>query len=368
MEQRDYYEVLGVERNASAEEIKKAYRKLAIKYHPDKNPGDKASEESFKEGTAAYQVLSNPEDRAKYDRYGHGAFNGRGVGDFGDFSSFAEEIFGDLFGAFFGGQTSGGSRRRRAGRDLRFQLEITLEEAALGAEKQILLPKPVPCEGCSATGDLSGKGPTTCRQCEGAGQVRVQQGFFTLSSTCAKCAGRGTVISDPCPKCAGTGQGKKEAKLSVKIPAGIDHGQRLRINGEGEVLSNGAPPGDLYVEIFVQPHEKFERRETELYCEIPVSYGRMVLGGTERVATLDGHAEIRIPPGTPSGKVFVVRGEGVMSLSTGRKGDLHVRAAVHVPRNVSERQKELLEELSVLDGETLEDDSRSLLERVKDLF
>jgi len=245
---RDYYEVLGVSRDARQEDFKKSYRQLAMKYHPDRNPGDKECEERFKEASEAYQVLSDPEMRARYDRFGHSAFSsGGGFSGFTDFTSFAEEIFGDLFGSFFGTGPSRTSSRQTRGHDLRYLLEITLEESAIGCEKEISFPKPVVCKGCSGSGARKGTTAVRCANCQGSGQERVQQGFFVISRTCGVCSGSGEVIKDPCPSCGGTGRAKEEVKLSVKVPAGIDHGQRLKLRGEGEPGPRGAPPGDLYV-------------------------------------------------------------------------------------------------------------------------
>ena len=366
MAKRDYYEVLGVARDATQEQIKKSYRQLALKFHPDKNPGDKASEESFKEASEAYQVLSDAESRAKYDRFGHAAFNG-GAG-FGDFGAFAEDLFGDIFGAFFGTDGGGRSGKKRGGRDLRYGLEITLEEAALGIEREITIPKAFPCETCSGSGARKGTSAESCKHCGGSGQQRVQQGFFTISRPCAVCRGEGRIIPDPCPGCGGTGQKTKEHKISVKIPAGIDHGQRLRLRGEGEAAPNGGPAGDLYVEVILKAHEFFHRDGKELICEMPITYAQAALGGEVEVPTLDGHAPLKIPSGTQSGKVFKLRGKGIVDMQSGRKGDQHVRVFIYVPQSLSPRQTELLKELAQIEGKPSINDSRTFFDKVKDLF
>jgi len=361
---RDYYEVLGGGRDVTQNNIKKAYRKLALAYHPDKNPGDKASEEKFKEATEAYQVLADADNRRKYDQFGHAAFEGAGAGDF---SSFAEEIFGDIFGAFFG-QSSGASRKGRPGRDLRYNMEISLEESATGIEKEILLPKLTLCETCSGTGAKPGSTPENCRQCGGGGQIRIQQGFFTISRPCNICAGRGIVITNPCSSCEGGGRARKEIKLSVRIPAGIDEGQRLKLRGEGEPGEDGAPPGDLYVVISVKEHPIFKRRETEIICEVPVSYTQAVLGSEIEVPTLDGKLTMKIPPGTPSGKTFRLRGKGIIDVHTSRRGDQHVRTYVYVPKQPNPQERELLEKLAGVEGKPISNESRSFFDKVKDFF
>jgi molecular chaperone DnaJ len=365
---RDYYEVLSVARDASAEQIKKSYRQLALKYHPDKNPGDKEAEEKFKEASEAYQVLSDPQMRERYDVYGHQAFNGGNPG-FGDFGSFAEEIFGDIFGAFFGGAGGGKQRgRKRGGRDLRYQLELTLEEVAFGVEKEVQLSKPEACDQCDGSGAKKGTSPVSCPHCGGTGQLRLQQGFFTISRPCASCGGQGQVIRDPCTKCNGKGQQVKESKVKVKIPAGIDEGQSLKIRGEGESVGNGAPPGDLYVEIALKPHKIFKRQETELFCEVPISYSLAVLGGETQIPTLDGASSLKIPPYTQSGTTFQLRGKGIADVRGSRRGDLHVRTYIRVPDKLNTRERELLEELRGLDAEHESNEGRNFFDRVKEFF
>jgi molecular chaperone DnaJ len=365
---RDYYEVLGVSRSSSGDEIKKCYRKLAIQYHPDKNPGNKEAEEKFKEATEAYQVLSDPDNRRKYDQFGHAAFsNAGGAWGFGDFTNFADDIFGDLFGAFFGATSARGSRIR-PGRDLRYNLELTLEEVVTGIEKEIQIPRPVHCDSCDGKGARKGTLPKKCRQCGGHGQISMQQGFFSISRTCNICGGVGEVIEDPCPDCSGRGQKAKNVKLSVKIPAGINEGQRLKLRGEGEPSLDGGPAGDLYVFVTLKPHPIFRRQDSELFVEIPITYAQAALGGEVEVPTLDGKMMLAIPAGTQSGKVFRLRGKGIVDVQTGRKGDQHVRTYIEVPRHLTEEQKTLLEQLAKIEGKPTGHGSRSLFDKVKDLF
>jgi molecular chaperone DnaJ len=353
-----------VARDATQDQIKKSYRQLALKYHPDRNPGDKASEEQFKEASEAYQILSDTESRAKYDRFGHAAFQ-NGGGGFGDFTGFAEDLFGDIFGAFFG---TSQRQTRRGGRDLRFHLEISLEEAAFGVEKEIVIPKPVGCDGCSGTGARQGTSPESCRQCNGSGQFRVQQGFFTISRPCPVCSGQGKVIRDPCPKCGGAGHSTKETKISVKVPAGINEGQTLKYRGEGEPGPGGTPAGDLYIEVAVKPHELFRRQDTEIVCEVPITFAQAALGAEIQVPTLNGAVSMKVPSGTQSGATFRLRGQGIVDMHSGRRGDQHVRAFVVVPKNVSGRERQLLEELSQIEKKPSLTESRSFLDKVKEFF
>lgn len=362
---RDFYEVLGISRDASTDDIKKAYRKLALQFHPDKNPDDKASEEKFKEASNAYQVLSDPDSRAKYDRFGHAAFSSGGFEGFSDFSGFAEEIFGDIFGAFFG---TGGSSRRRAGRDLRYNLEITLEEAAFGVDKEITIPKSILCEPCSGSGARAGTSAESCKHCNGRGSIGIQQGFFSITRPCPVCNGQGTVIRDPCPSCGGSGQAIKNQKLTVKVPAGIDHGQRLKIRGEGEPAQHGGPAGDLYVEIAITPHKLFKRRGADLICEVPVTYAQAVLGAEVDVPTLAGPIAMKIAPGTESGKIYRLRGKGIVDVHSGAKGDQHVRVYVYVPKTISDAERKLLEELSTIEGKPVANEARSFFDKVKEFF
>lgn len=367
MSKRDYYEILEVAKEADAETIKKAYRKLALQYHPDRNPGDSAAEDKFKEASEAYQILSSAETRAKYDRFGHGAFqNGGGFGGF-DFSHFADDIFGDIFGAFFGSGASSGPRK---GRDLRYQLEVDLEEAANGLEKEIKIPRPSVCDTCSGTGAKKGTSPESCKHCRGAGKIQVQQGFFSMTQTCPICRGQGQVIAHPCTTCRGQGLKKEQVTLPVSIPAGIDHGQRLKLRGEGEPSLEGGSAGDLYVEILLKPHKRFHRQGNDIISEAPINYTQAVLGAEVEVPTLDGRVKLKIPPGTPSGKVFKLKGKGIVDVRGGRKGDQHVRTYIYIPTSTSDKQREVLENLASIEGKPIEDesDSKSFFERVKDLF
>lgn len=370
MSKRDYYEILGVARSASADEIKKAYRQAALKFHPDRNPGNKEAEAKFKEASEAYSVLSDADNRRKYDQFGHAAFgSGAGGGFQGDFSHFAEDIFGDLFGAFFG--TSGGSRtqsRVKRGRDLQFSLEITLEESATGIEKQISYARPAPCETRAGSGAKKGTSAETCKQCGGAGQIRMQQGFFAISRPCAVCRGEGKVVANPCADCNGAGQKTKKVKLNVKVPAGIDDGQHLKLQGEGEMLGKGAVNGDLYVVVQIKDHKFFERRESEIYCEVPISYTQAVLGGEVEVPTLHGKVSLKIPSGTQSGKVFRIRGKGVPDIQSGKVGDQHVRIYVAVPKSVAGEERKIIEQLAKVEGKPLPAEGKSFFNKVRDLF
>lgn len=368
MSKRDYYEILEVTRDAGPDQIKKSYRKLALRFHPDRNPGDQQAEEQFKEATQAYQILSDQEARRKYDTFGHAAFESGGGFHSGDFSGFAEDIFGDIFGAFFGMRGGGFSGGRQAGRDLRYNLTLTLLEAAFGVEKQISFNRPSPCKSCSGTGARDGRPANTCRKCAGTGQVRIQQGFFAISRPCPGCQGTGVVIEDQCQDCRGQGLVNETTSVMVKVPPGIDEGQRLKIRGEGERPASGAAHGDLYVSISIEPHPVFQRQGADIICEVPIGYSQAVMGGEVEVPTLQGEITMKIPAGTPSGKVFRLRGKGIVDIQTGRSGDEHVRTYVHVPQHINERQSALLQELAEIEGKPVKNDSRSLLEKVKDLF
>jgi molecular chaperone DnaJ len=377
---RDYYDVLGVARDANEQDIKSAYRKLALKHHPDRNPGDKAAEEKFKEAAEAYAVLADADKRAAYDRFGHaGVGSGAGAGfdptifaDFGDILGGLGDIFGfgDLFG---GGRRRGGAQR---GASLRYDLEISFEESAKGTETSIQIPRHERCDACGGNGSAAGTSPATCPRCQGRGQVRYQQGFFTVAQTCGNCGGAGRVITKPCPSCSGAGQVVHERKLTVRIPAGIASGQQLRLHGEGEHGTGGGPHGDLYVVVHVQDHPFFRRDGDDLYCQIPVAFPSLALGTEIRVPTLDGHEQLRIPEGTSAGTVFRIRGKGMPSVSGRGRGDLHVQVDVIVPRKLTKAQRQALEQLAkALPADqpeprrtTDQQDDRSVFERVKDIF
>lgn len=342
MSKRDYYEVLGVGRDASDEELKKAYRRCAMKYHPDRNPGDKEAEAAFKECKEAYEILSDPARRRVYDMHGHAAFeHGMGGAGPGPGPGFADvnDLFGDLFGSIFGGGARGSPRR---GADIGYVLELDLEEAVAGVEKRIEVPTMVSCHHCAGSGSADGK-LDTCRTCHGRGQVRLQRGIFQMQQTCPHCGGRGKTIPEPCKPCMGTGRLEEEKILSVRIPAGVDNGDRIRLAGEGEAGAPGAPPGDLYVEIRVRPHEIFVRDGDDLHCEVPVRISQAALGDVIRVPTLDGEVELRIPAETQTGKVFRLREKGVKSVRSRGRGDLYCKIVVETPVNLTAEQRELLE-------------------------
>ncbi|QGX40637.1 molecular chaperone DnaJ [Permianibacter aggregans] len=349
MAKRDYYEVLGVEKGADEAELKKAYRKLAMKYHPDRNPDSKEAESQFKEITEAYEVLSDSQKRAAYDRFGHAgvdpSMGGRGGGDpFGGNASFSD-IFGDVFGDIFGGGRGGaGGSRAARGADLRYNLEISLEEAVRGTKVELRVPSWSKCDTCNGSGAKKGSSPTTCTTCGGHGQVRMSQGFFSVQQTCPNCHGRGTVIKDPCGSCHGQGRVQKERTLSVNIPKGVDSGDRMRLAGEGEAGIAGAPSGDLYVHIHVREHPIFQREQNNLFCEVPISFGTAALGGEVEVPTLDGRVILKVPAETQTGKLFRLRGKGVQPMRGGTPGDLMCRVSVETPVNLSSKQKELLEQ------------------------
>ncbi len=357
MAKQDYYELLGLQRNATEAEIKKAFKRMAMKYHPDRNPDDATAEEKFKEAKEAYDILSDPQKRAAYDQFGHAGVDpsaAAGAGGFGGGASFSD-IFGDVFGDIFGGGRGGaGGSRVFRGADLRYNLELNLEEAVAGTTVKIRVPTMTPCEECGGSGARKGTRPTTCSTCHGHGQVRIQQGFFSLQQTCPRCRGSGTIIADPCPACRGEGRVQQQKTLSVKVPAGVDSGDRIRLAGEGEAGENGGPPGDLYVQIHVRDHAIFKRQENDLYCEVPIGFTAAALGGELDVPTLDGRVKLKIPAETQTGRLFRLRGKGVKSVRGGTVGDLLCRVVVETPVNLSARQKELLEELnkSMQDGGT----------------
>ena len=374
MAKRDYYEVLGVEKSAEAEEIKKAYRKLAIKYHPDKNPEDKAAEEKFKELGEAYEVLCDPQKRAAYDQYGHAAFDRRagfGRGGFHDPFEIFREVFGggsifeDLFGG--GGGRSDPTQPQR-GDDLRYDMEITFEEAAHGCEKEISVTKPERCEVCQGSGAEAGSKTRTCPTCGGRGQVISSRGIFSIAQTCPHCQGAGRIIDKPCKNCRGAGRRERTSKIKLRIPAGVDTGSRLRSSGNGEAGFRGGPSGDLYVVLHVKAHDIFQRDGDDLLCELPVSFVQAALGSDIEVPTLDGKASIKIPPGTQPGAMFRLRGKGVKNIQGYGYGDLHVRINVEVPTHLSSAQKAKLEEFAALCNGQESPLSQSFFERARNLF
>ena len=379
MAKRDYYEVLGVARGVSDGDLKKAYRKLAMEHHPDRNPGDTAAEEAFKEISEAYAVLSDGEKRAQYDRFGHqapgGGFHGQGM-DFGDLGGFTD-LFENLFGDAFGG--SGGGRRRRAGRgqrgaDLRYNLEIDLEQVLTGFEQTLDIPKMRGCEPCSGSGAAEGTRPQPCGRCGGSGQMMFQQGFFRVNRPCEMCSGAGEVVSDPCTSCRGTGRVEGEQTLEIKVPAGVDDGARLRLSGEGEAGLAGGPAGDLYVVMHLRKHELFERDATDLHCEVPITFAQAALGAEIDVPTLEGRVKMQVPEGTQSGKMLRLRGKGLPPLqprgdraSLERlRGDLYVRIFVEVPTKLSERQREILEEFARETGTEVSPASKGFVDKLRE--
>ncbi len=342
MAKRDYYEVLGVSKTASADEIKKAYRRLAMKHHPDRNAEDEGAEARFKEAKEAYEVVSDQEKRATYDQFGHdGLRAGPGGAGFGGAEGFAD-IFGDVFGDIFGQGRARGGRQMFKGADLGYELKLDLETAVAGESVTIDVPTQVGCESCGGSGAKKGTEPVTCSTCGGAGQVRMQQGFFSVQQACPACKGAGTTISDPCEHCHGRGRVRKTKTLSVKVPAGVDDGDRIRLSGEGEAGRNGGPAGDLYVEIRVREHKLFERIGADLSCEVPLSFATATLGGEVELPTLGGNVSLKVPAGTQSGKVFRLRGKGVKTVRDPRTGDLFAKVSVETPVNLSNEQQELL--------------------------
>jgi molecular chaperone DnaJ len=374
MAKRDFYEILGVSKSASEDEIKKAYRKLAMKYHPDRNPDSKDAEEQFKEVKEAYEMLTNPEKREAYDRYGHaGVDPNMGGGGAGGFGGGFGDAFGDIFGDIFGG----GGRGRSAGpqvyrgADLRYNLEITLEQAAHGFDTTIRVPSWDKCDTCHGSGAKPGTSPVTCTTCAGHGQVRMQQGFFSIQQTCPKCHGTGKIIPEPCAACAGQGRIKRNKTLEVKIPVGIDNGMRIRSSGNGEPGTNGGPPGDLYVEIHIKPHTVFQREGDDLHCEMPISYAKAALGGEIEVPTLSGKVSFTIPEGTQSGKTFRLKGKGIKGVRSGFAGDLFCHVAVETPVKLTDRQKDLLREFeksTTEGGSKHSPQTKTWRDKVKDFF
>ncbi|MFV8833694.1 molecular chaperone DnaJ [Aquisalimonas sp.] len=350
MAQRDYYEILGLQKNASDDEIKKAYRKLAMKYHPDRNPDDEDAEVRFKEVKEAYEVLADPQKRAAYDQFGHaGVDGGMGGGARGGGGASFSDIFSDVFGDIFGGGGGRGGRMFR-GADLRYNLDLSLEEAVFGKEATLNIPTWSTCSACDGKGQADGKAPETCPTCQGHGDVRVQQGFFSIQQTCPRCGGTGAIVTDPCGSCGGDGRIEETKELNVKIPAGVDTGDRIRLSGEGEPGERGGPPGDLYVQVMVREHPIFTRDGANLRCTVPINVVTAALGGELEVPTLEGRVNLRIPPGTQTGKTFKIRGKGVKPVRGGAQGDLLCRVQVETPVNLTREQKELLQRF----GETLD--------------
>lgn len=373
MSKRDYYETLNVARNASEAEIKQAYRRLAMKHHPDRNPGDQVAEEKFKEAKEAYEVLSDSRKRTAYDQFGHAGVDGTAGGGFGGFGEAADlgDIFGGVFRDIFGGMRGGGGGQNYRGADLRYTLDLTLEEAVFGTTAKIRVPTLVSCATCAGSGAKPGTKPTTCPTCRGAGQVRMQQGFFSIQQACPRCQGRGTIIPDPCETCRGSGRIEEQKTLSVKVPAGVDNGDRIRLTGEGEVGEHGGSPGDLYVQIQVKPHPIFTREDNDLYCEVPIGFHTAALGGELEVPTLDGRLSLKIPPETQTSKVFRLRGKGVKPVRGGPTGDLLCRIVVETPVNLTREQKELLEKFAATmeaSGERHTPQQGSWLDGVKKFF
>ena len=383
MAKRDYYQVLGVAKNASDEDIKKAYRKLAMKHHPDRNQGDgaKKSEEHFKEAKEAYEMLSDPQKRAAYDQFGHagvdpnmGGFRpgGQGAEGFGGFAEAFGDIFGDIFGgAAAGGRRAGGGHQVYRGADLSYAMEITLEEAAKGKDTQIRIPSWENCDTCHGTGAKPGTQPKVCTTCNGSGTVHLRQGFFSIQQTCPHCHGTGKIIPEPCTTCHGQGKIKRNKTLEVKIPAGINEGMRIRSAGNGEPGTNGGPPGDLYIEIRLKAHEIFERDGDDLHCKVPIALTSAALGGSIEVPTLSGKAEIELPEGTQDGKTFRLRGKGIKGVRSSYPGDLYCHVTVETPVRLTEHQRKLMKELDESlkkGGERHSPNAKSWTDRVKDLF
>jgi molecular chaperone DnaJ len=372
LSKRDYYEVLGVSRGVSEQELKSAYRKLALQHHPDRNPGNKEAEEKFKEAAEAYGVLSNTETRARYDRYGHsgvGASAGAGAGawagaDFGGFEDILGDLFGDLFGASRGGRRAGPQR----GSDLRYDLEITLEQAATGFRAKIGLPRLDLCADCQGSGAAPGTSPTTCDLCQGVGQLRYQQGFFSVSRTCQQCRGTGRIIATQCKKCAGHGRIERTEQIEVKIPAGVDTGMRLRVPGEGEAGVSGGGRGDLYVIIHVKDHDLFERQGNNLYVNVPITFSQAALGAELSVPALEGDESLTIPEGTQTGSIFRIPGKGIISLSEQGRGDLYVVTTIVTPTRLSRDQRRLFEQIASHEEKQSENFAQRISSKVKDIF
>ncbi len=364
-QKRDYYEVLGVERSVDPQALKSAYRKVALQFHPDRNPGNQEAEEKFKEASEAYEVLSDPDKRAKYDRFGHSQnlFEGFGQGFSG---ASINDIFGEIFGDIFGGRGRQRGGRQR-GADLRYNLEISFEEAAFGCEVQVKIPKPRRCERCEGTGSKD-KQLRNCPTCDGSGEIRFTQGFFAVSRPCNQCGGAGRIVSDPCADCRGSGRVESESQLSVKIPGGVDTGTRVRLGGEGEPGEAGGPAGDLYVVVHVREHPLFVREDYEVLCEVPISFTQAALGAQVDVPTLDGKVKMKIPQGTQTGKVFRLKGKGIPHLHGGGRGDQHVRVVLETPSELTRAQRDLLEKFAEISGEETHPQSKSFFAKVRELF
>jgi molecular chaperone DnaJ len=369
VEKRDYYVVLGVEKGASGADIKSAYRKLALKYHPDKNPGDKEAEDKFKECTEAYEVLGDEEKRARYDQFGHSRGGFEGFGGQGFQGATINDIFGDIFGEMFGGARGGGGRRQRGrGSDLRSNMEISFEEAAFDCERELKLKRPKRCDVCQGQGAKPGTAPKACPTCKGTGEQRMTQGFFSISRPCGQCGGSGRVITDPCVNCKGQGATEVESNLTVKVPPGVDTGTRLRYQGEGEPGENGGPAGDMYITLSVREHAIFNREDTEVLCEVPISFTQAALGAQIDVPTLDGISKQKVPPGTQSGEVLRLKGKGIPALNGRGRGDQHVRLVIETPRTLTKEQRELLEKFAASTGESTHPQASRFFSKVKELF
>lgn len=372
MSKRDFYEVLGVARGCDEKALKSSFRKLAMQYHPDRNPGDADAEIRFKEVSEAYEILKDPQRRAAYDRFGHAAFEqgAGGPGFAGDFASSMSEIFDDIFGDFMGRRRGGRSAGRERGTDLPFNMELTLEEAYIGKTAQISLRAHVACDACSGSGARPGSAPRVCPTCEGHGRVRASTGgFFSIERTCPTCQGRGEVISDPCPDCGGAGRVAKERALAVNIPAGIEDGTRIRVAGEGEAGLRGGPPGDLYIFVSLKPHEFFNRKGADLYCRVPVSLTTAALGGQIDVPTIDGgKTKVKVTEGTQTGKQFRLKGKGMPVLRSQQVGDMYIQVTVETPQNLSRKQRELLQQFEAASSADNHPESAGFFARVRDLF
>ncbi len=367
MAKRDYYEVLGISRSSNADEIKKAYRKLALKHHPDRNPGNKQAEEAFKEASEAYEVLSDPQRKSQYDQFGHVADNFGGGGNPFQGSGFGD-IFGDVFSEFFGGSTRRSGSRGQPGSDLSYNLDLTFEQAAFGYSTELVIPRMELCDSCGGSGAKSSKDIEVCPICNGSGQQRIQQGFFSVSTTCSQCRGNGKLIKNPCPKCNGRGRSNVKKKLKVNIPAGIDTGARVKLTGEGEAGSNGGRRGNLYLIINVLEHPIFERDGYDVFCKVPISITQATLGTDLEVPTLEGKARITVPQGTQNDRIFRLKQKGIPRLQRTGKGDLYVRIVVEIPTNLNRKQKELLEEFAAISGEDCTPMKKSFMEKIKDFL